>query len=400
MSLNPGASSSTISAQQTPAALTGANSLVTSDPTSMPLALPSRVEGPVLPEFTILRGILNRARETADLPDGLRDLARSDIEKLFSNIELTRLVLGDPRLITDLERFGLRLSTLPCVEVAPAPEVKVLHSRMERIDNLGEDLLEEMRHFPDSAEYFLNQRPYTIPPSADPELYSREKIDELGKRVKAEVGNINLKMWIVRATLQVGDKTWADQPIHTLTSFDYKGELMIGPFFGTSAGLALRFCPEYSNKFKADLVKQLLDVVINDPRVVSTTISFAVPQRLDPKTQNYELSYRGLEKSAAHNILSSTGLDFTVFSMPWMMDGSTGKNVMNHMYYYRGPDYLPADPDFVRVIQTIREVRRQMRRESRASSGFLDIEEARDSVRRSYIEALLGLERRVRTSLP
>ncbi|MBN8550411.1 MAG: hypothetical protein J0M12_13945 [Deltaproteobacteria bacterium] len=343
-----------------------------------------------------LHALLDQLVDANSLPDALRDLTRSDLQQLLHSLELTQLILHDPQVIAKLERCGLPVSSLPHVEVAQPPPFEILDARFQQVDCLDAEVLEEMRQFPDSPQRFLDQQPPTIPPSADAELYSREKMDELARRVRRDVGDIDMKVWIVRATLNVGDKTWLDHPLHTITTFRYNGELMVGPFFGSCAGLVLRFCREYPNGFKADVVEKMVAPVISRPDVASTTIAFGVAQRLNMGTGEYELSRRSLSDSAAHNIFSSPRLNFTVFSMPFLRDGRSGASVLNHLYYYRGPSHYLEDQGFVRVLQAIRENRAELRREERAPGGFIEIEQGRDLVRRPYMERLLGLTRRLR----
>lgn len=62
---------------------------------------------------------------------------------------------------------------------------------------------------------------------------------------------------------------------------------------------------------------------------------------------------------------------------------------MNHLYYFRGDQQVLEDDGFRRTLQAIREARRELRVESRASEGFFEVEAKRNRLRAEYIAKLI-----------
>ena len=322
-----------------------------------------------------------------------RKCLRPQILECLQDPIVVQALIDDVCGLNRLEKCGVKLGDSSLLAPIPEPQVSVHSVRLERIDDLREAELDELADFPGNPERILSQRPKTIPASADPELYSGQKILEFKQRVEACLGDINFRVCIVRASIRVDGREWHDQPIHTVTTFEHEGKTNVGPFFGSTAGLVLRFCPEFSNFFKQRLVANLLLPLIEDPQFASTTIAFPPPHKYNPSSGKFERISEVGRQSAVDQILTSDLLNFSSFGILKNIEGPWGRQDLNHVYYFRGPESTLESPSFIEKISAIRGERRIMRLECHCDPHFEAIEARREAIRRRWIEDLLGVKR-------
>lgn len=333
--------------------------------------------------------VVARCRELTEraLPEGFFDLSPPDQLRL-------RHVLTVAREIGELPEFAslLDLPSIQGVELGQCtdPDLILLSPpRLERIDQLSDKELEAYTRFPETCQEALAQAPRTLPLSGDPELYSGANIRRFFERVNERVGDIDLALHIVRHDVaSCSGVVHRNQPLHTITSFRYNGEIMGGPFCGSSTQYILRFCDAIPRELRPKAVEKFLLPLVE--RFRTFTIAFAVPQVFNTESRSYEVSSYPLENSQTFQMFVGSPLNFNIFQPCRLYDGRSGNSTMNHLYYFRGdPGYLD-DTDFRRVLQAIREARRELRVESRAVEGFFALEARRNAVRADYISKLLG----------
>ncbi len=323
------------------------------------------------------------------------DFCPDDVRQLRSILQNAGLLLLDPSRADKLEELerSTTLSFPPAAEICPL--LRLNRMSVQWLDELSPAILNSFASPPHQVGHFIEQLHPTAPASADFELFNPIRVTEFLKRVQERCEVPDFRVAILRADIEFpSGKIWRDHPLHAISCFTYQGNLQLGSFFGSCSGLLLRYFKHVPFEHLHSAVQSLVNPFLLKFDAESTTIGIPAPAVLDLATNTWKALDRPPSTDGlTYRTLCAKPLNFQLvtpqlFDEPAVVEG--GSVAQHNHYFYRGPEHLWNDPEFVRIITNIRGVRREMRVEAREGGGFLPVEIDRDRVRKDWAREFLA----------
>lgn len=270
----------------------------------------------------------------------------------------------------DTPAFDLRVPTLA-------------NGRLLRIDNFAPGRLNALSNFPENVEDFISQKEQTVPVSAESELFSAQMIDDFKVRVERAVGDIDFQVGIAYCdVVHANGQVFYSQPIHSFSSFNFRGMRVCGPLIGSVANSILRHGSDLSPIYKQKLTVSLLETL----QQAGDYDALAIAYKPKPPRGLNALDPGGITQSNTFKLFVGP-LNYTSWQF---IEESANRDLL---YFYHGPAQYLEDAEFMRILMSIREVRQAQLDWLEAGADFESVEYRRSGIRAEYVQTVFGQQR-------